>query len=163
MGPERRLHHRPDGLPGLGRARPMTAQLQSIPGTFPLSEDKSFISESEWVILKLLCRPLESLGDADAEELNQASGNQLSVERCRELIAIVRISRLHGLGSWMARLLVEAGCSEEDVLNGDADALCAQVNSHMGYTICNTATSRAIENLQTAWRGANQTRKQEES
>jgi len=140
----------------------MTAQLQSIPGTFPLSEDKPFISESEWVILKLLCRPLDSLADAEPEELVQASGNQFTLERSRELIAIVRISRLHGLGSWMARLLVEAGCSEDDVLNGDADALCARVNTHMGYTICNTATCRALESLQAAWRSSNKTPKQEE-
>jgi len=130
----------------------MTAQLQSLPGTFPLHEDKPFTSESEWVILKLLCRSLDSLVDGEAEELSLASGNQFTVERCAELIAIVRISKLHGLGSWMARLLVEAGLNEQDVLNLPADELCARVNQHMGYTICNAATSRALEGLQAAWR-----------
>jgi len=153
MGPEGRLHHRPDGLSGLRTVSPvMTAQLQSLPGTFPLHEDKSFISESEWVILKLLCRSLDSLADADAEELAKASGNQFTVERCRELIAIVRISRLHGLGSWMARLLVEAGLNEHDVLNLESDELCSRINENMGYTVCNTATSRALEGLQAGWR-----------
>lgn len=132
----------------------MTAQLRSLPGTFPLHEDKPFTSESEWVILKLLCRPLDSLADADAEELAQASGKQFSVERCRELIAIVRISRLHGLGSWMARLLVEAGLSEHDVLHLAGEELCLRVNEHMGYSICNTATSRALQILQATWRSS---------
>ncbi|MDQ6965842.1 MAG: hypothetical protein Q9M23_02830 [Mariprofundaceae bacterium] len=144
----------------------MTAQLISLPGTFPLHEDKPFTSESEWVILKLLCRPLDSLADADgadadradtdektgAEELALASGNQFTVERCRELIAIVRISKFQGLGSWMARLLVEAGLSEHDVVHLSAEELCARVNEHMGYTICNTATCRALEGLQDIWR-----------
>jgi len=130
----------------------MTAQLKSLPGTFPLHEDKPFISESEWVILKLLCRSLDSLADADAEELAQASGGQFSVQRCRELIAIVHISRLPGLGSWMARLLVEAGASEQDALRLPAEDLCERINTHMGYTICNAATSRALAGMQAEWR-----------
>jgi len=136
----------------------MTAQLKSLPGTFPLHEDKPFTSESEWVILKLLCRSLDSLVDADADgkdgaaELALASGNQFTVERCRELISIVRISKLQGLGSWMARLLVEAGLSEHDVIHLPAEELCSRVNEHMGYTICNTATCRALEGLQDIWR-----------
>jgi hypothetical protein len=129
----------------------MTAQLKSLPGTFPLHEDKPFIGESEWVILKLLCRPLESLADADADELAQASGGQIPVQRCRELIAIVRISDLPGLGSWMARLLVESGVSEQDVLHLPAEALIERINAHMGYAICNQATSRALAGLQEKW------------
>ncbi|PJC70027.1 MAG: hypothetical protein CO017_06780 [Zetaproteobacteria bacterium CG_4_8_14_3_um_filter_59_5] len=79
------------------------------------------------------------------------------------MIAIVRISRLHGLGSWMARLLVEAGLNEHDVLHLEAAELCRRVNEHMGYSICNTATSRALEGLQTVWRStATQAMKQEE-
>lgn len=130
----------------------MVAQLKCLPGTFPLHEDRPFISESEWVILKLLCRPLESLADADADELAQASGGQISAQRCHELIGIVRISGLPGLGSWMARLLVEAGVSEQDVLSQAADILIERINTHMGYTICNQATSRAIAELQEEWR-----------
>jgi len=130
----------------------MTAQLKSLPGTFPLHEDKPFISESEWVILKLLCRPLESLAEADADELAQASGGQFTVQRCRELVAIARISRLPGMGSWMARLLVESGVEEQEVLRGAGDELCARINAHLGYTICNAATSRALDGLQTEWR-----------
>jgi hypothetical protein len=130
----------------------VTAQLKSLPGTFPLHEDKPFTTESEWVILKLLCRSLDSLADADADELAQASGNQFTPDRCRELIAIVRISRLPGLGSWMARLMVEAGLNEQDALNLPAEDLCERINTHMGYTICNTATSRALAGLQAGWR-----------
>lgn len=130
----------------------MTAQLKSLPGTFPLHEDKSFISESEWVILKLLCRPLDSLAEADPDELAVASGGQISPERCRELVGIVRIARLPGLGSWMARLLVEAGFGEADVHDRPVDELCAGINAHMGYTICNAATIRALGELQAQWR-----------
>jgi len=138
----------------------MTAQLKSLPGTFPLHEDKPFTSESEWMILKLLCRSLDSLADADADELAHATGGQFSVERCRELIAIVRISQLQGLGSWMARLIVEAGLSEQDALNLPAEELSERINTHMGYTICNTATSRALANLQTRWH--NETEQEEQ-
>ncbi len=130
----------------------MTAQLKSLPGTFPLHEDKPFLSESEWVILKLLCQPLEGLAKAKADELSQASGGQIPEERCRELIAIARISNLPGLGSWMARLLVESGSSEQDVLHLPAGELIERINTHMGYTICNHATSRAIAELQESWR-----------
>jgi len=130
----------------------MTAQLQSLPGTFPLHEDKTFVSESEWVILKLLCRSLDSLADAEPDELSATSGGQLSVHRCRELIAIVRIARLSGLGSWMARLLVESGSDEVDAVNLPAEELCARINEHMGYAICNAATVRALANLQQGWR-----------
>jgi len=130
----------------------VTALLKSLPGTFPLHEDKPFLNESEWVILKLLCRPLDSLAEADADELAQASGGQFTTERCRELISIVHISRLPGLGSWMARLIVEAGLSEQDVLNLHADELGERINAHMGYAICNAATNRALAGLQSEWR-----------
>ena len=130
----------------------MTALLKSLPGTFPLHEDKPFTSESEWVILKLLCRPLDSLAEADADELALSSGNQFTPDRCRELIAIVRISRFSGLGSWMARLMVEAGLGEQDALNLPAEELCERINTHMGYTISNAATSRALAGLQAGWR-----------
>lgn len=134
----------------------MTAQLQSLPGTFPLHEDKPFINESEWVILKLLCRSLDSLAEADADELAQATGGQFTLERCHELISIVRISNLPGLGSWMARLMVEAGLSEQDALSLQADELGERINAHMGYAICNAATSHAIAGLQSQWRNSTQ-------
>jgi len=134
----------------------MTAQLQSLPGTFPLHEDKSFLNESEWVILKLLCRSLESLAEADANELAQATGGQFTPKRCGELIAIVRISRLSGLGTWMARLMVEAGLSEQDALSLQADELGDRINAHMGYAICNAATNRALAELQNQWRNSQQ-------
>ncbi|MDQ6972881.1 MAG: hypothetical protein Q9M30_09540 [Mariprofundaceae bacterium] len=130
----------------------MTARLQSIPGTFPLHEDKNFFSESEWVILQLLCRKPASLVSADADELSKASGNQLSPERCRDMISIMRIAERPGLGSWMARLMVEAGLSEDDLDTLAADELAERINKHMGYAICNTATSRALAGLQDTWR-----------
>ena len=131
----------------------MTTNIQPLPGAFPLHENRDFLRESEWVILKLLCRPLESLADEEPEALSAASGGQLSVTRCRQLIDIVRISRLSGLGSWMARLMVEAGLSESDVLESPAEELTGKVNEHMGYAVCNAATARALGELQLRWRG----------
>jgi len=56
--------------------------VQALPGVFPLHADKTFVSESEWVIFKLLCRPIESLIDDDADSLSLATGHQVSVDRC---------------------------------------------------------------------------------
>jgi len=129
----------------------MNAQVQAMPGTFPLHENKDFLRESEWVILKLLCRSIDSLATADADELSAASGGQLSPERCRQLIDTVRISNLKGLGTWIARLMVEAGLDEQALLTLPAADLIEQVNAHAGYPICNQATMHAIAELQTSW------------
>ncbi len=129
----------------------MNAQVQTMPGTFPLHEDRDFLRESEWIILKLLCRPVDSLATADADELSSASGGQLLPERCRQMIDIVRISSLPGLGTWISRLLIEAGLNEEDVLTLPAKDLTDHVNQHAGYPICNQATLHAIADLQSTW------------
>jgi len=129
----------------------LNAQVQPLPGTFPLREDREFLRESEWVILKLLCRPVDSLAGADANELSQASGGQLAPERCNELINIARISNLPRLGTWIARLMVEAGLDVEDVLTLPAEDLIRRVNEHAGYPICNQATIHAIADLQVSW------------
>jgi len=129
----------------------MNALVQSMPGTFPLDENRDFLRESEWVILKLLCRSIDSLAMADADELSSASGGQLSPERCLQLINIVRISNLPGLGTWIARLLVEAGMDEHALLTLTAEDVTSRINMHAGYPICNQATAHAIANLQTAW------------
>jgi len=134
----------------------MTAKVQSLPGALPLHEDKDFLRESEWVILKLLCRSLDSLADNDAEELSAASGNQLAVERCKQLISIVRLSKREGMGSWVARLIVEAGLDEQDIDTQSAEQISARVNQHMGYAIFNPATTRALADLQDKWRHQNQ-------
>jgi len=131
----------------------MSAQVQPMPGTFPLDEDRDFLRESEWVILKLLCRPLDSLATADADELSSASGGQLSPERCKQLINIIRISNMSGLGTWIARLMVESGVDEQTLLTMPAEDLTECVNKHAGYPICNQATVHAIANLQTSWKG----------
>jgi len=122
-----------------------------MPGTFPLHEDRDFLRESEWVILKLLCRPVDSLAAADTDELSNASGGQLSPERCRQLINIVRISNLPGLGTWIARLVVEAGMDEQALLPLSAEAIVNRVNTHAGYPICNQATVHALTDLQASW------------
>jgi len=130
----------------------MTAKVQSLPGALPLHEDKDFLRESEWVILKLLCRSLDSLADNDAEELSAASGNQLTIERCKQLISIIRLSKRAGLGSWAARLMVEAGLDEQEIDALNAEKISAKVNLHMGYAIFNPATTRALADLQEKWR-----------
>lgn len=122
-----------------------------MPGTFPLHENRDFLRESEWVILKLLCRPVNSLATADADELSNASGDQLSPKRCRQLINIVRISNLSGLGTWIARLMVEAGVDEQTLLPLSAEDIVGRVNTHAGYPICNKATMHAIADLQVSW------------
>jgi len=129
-------------------------KVQALPGVFPLHKDRDFLSESEWVIFKLLCKPVESFADEDAQALSEATGNQVSNERCDELIRMVRISQLQGLGSWIARLLAEAGFSDTDLRNKDASEITGSVNSKAGYNICNEATTRALSALQLQWKGA---------
>ncbi len=142
------------------------SKVQALPGAFPLHEDRNFISESEWVIFKLLCKPVNSFGDEHAEELSIATGNQVSIKRCDELIRTVRISRLAGLGSWISRWFAEAGFSDNDVCNLDANAIIEGVNRKAGYPICNEATERALHKLQLEWKGAaieNTTSKEDQS
>ena len=129
-------------------------KVQALPGAFPLHEDRNFLSESEWVIFKLLCRPVESFDDANAGELSAATGNQVSPERCRELINIVRIEQLPGLGSWISRLFSETGFSDDEIKNLPASQITGRLNDKLGYTLCNDATSRALAALQLQWKGA---------
>ncbi|MFQ5345498.1 MAG: hypothetical protein ACE5DZ_06010 [Mariprofundus sp.] len=128
--------------------------VQALPGAFPLHEDREFLSESEWVILKLLCKPVVSIAEENAQELSSASGNQISEQRCDELIRIVRISQLQGLGSWIARLLAEAGFSDSDLRIKSAEFITDRINQKAGYNICNEATTRALHALQLQWKGA---------
>jgi len=127
------------------------SNIQTLPGAFPLHENRDFLAESEWVIFKLLCRPVTSFLDSDATELSVATGNQVSPERCDELIRIVRIHQLEGLGSWIARILAQAGLSERDMLELSADVITDRVNKKLGYRLCNDATSRAMATLQRQW------------
>jgi len=129
-------------------------KVQALSGAFPLHENRDFLSESEWVIFKLLCKPVESFADEDAQALSAATGSQVSKARCDELIRMVRISQLQGLGSWIARLLAEAGFSDSDLRNKDAFKITGGVNAKAGYNICNEATTRALSALQLQWKGA---------
>ncbi len=129
--------------------------VQALPGSFPLHADKEFITESEWVILKLLCRPLNGLSETDAEELSQASGGQIKVERAATLIRIVQIAALPGIGSWVARLMAEINLDVEQVKTLSAEAIMNQINERAGYPICNDATVRALADLQLQWKGSN--------
>ncbi len=126
--------------------------VQSLPGVFPLHEDRSIFSEREAVIFQLLCRPLDSLAGENPEALSQATGGQVTPERCAQLIRAVEIAQLPGLGRWIARLMAEAGLTAEAVRNLDAGAVMSAVNGHVGYRICNGATARALARLQDAWR-----------
>ena len=129
-------------------------KIQGLPAAFPLDEDRTFISESEWVIFKLLCKPLDSLTDEQPEALSEATGNQVAVNRCEELIRIVRINRLQGLGSWIARLLAEAGFNDCDLIEQDAGKITDKINAKAGYKICNNATTDALHALQLQWKEA---------
>lgn len=129
-------------------------KVQALPGAFPLHEDRNFLNESEWVIFKLLCRPIESFSDADADELSAATGHQVTPERCKELINIVRIGQLPGLGSWISRLFAEAGLSDTEVRALPAPEIAGRLNEKLGYALCNDATIRALAALQLQWKGA---------
>ncbi|WP_167631249.1 hypothetical protein [Mariprofundus ferrooxydans] len=131
------------------------SNVQTLPGAFPLHEDKDFLTESEWVIFKLLCRPVSSFADSDAAELSAATGNQVTPERCDELIRITRIHQLAGLGSWISRILAQAGLSERDMLELSANIITDRVNRKLGYRLCNDATSRALAALQQQWINSN--------
>jgi len=128
------------------------SQVQTLRGVFPLGEDREFLSESEWVILKLLCRPVDALINADADELSQATGGQISPERCDELIRTVRIHQLEGLGSWAARLLAGCGFNDADVRQRNAADIVDAVNASLGYPVFNAATMHALAALQQQWR-----------
>lgn len=130
------------------------SNVKALPGAFPLHEDRDFITESEWVIFKLLCRPIDTLADDDAETLSAATGGQVTPDRCDELIRIVRIGRLNGLGTWIARHMAAAGLNDDDIRNKPAAEIIAAVNERAGYPICNDATARALEALQMQWKGA---------
>ncbi len=127
------------------------AQIHNLPGAFPLHEDRDFLSEREWVILKLLCRTTSSLATAEANELSRASGGQLTPERCRQLINIARIASLPGLGTWIARLMSEAHLDAESVRRLPAEVIARRINTHAGYPVCNAATMRALARLQSMW------------
>jgi hypothetical protein len=127
--------------------------VQVLPGAFPLHVDKNFLAESEWVIFKLLCRPVESFPESTPEELSHATGKQVSNERCDELIRIVQINQLSGLGSWIARLLAETGLNEATVRTDNAAEIMQAVNDKAGYAICNEATVHALNSLQKQWKG----------
>ena len=129
------------------------SKIQALPGVFPVHEDRNFISEREWVIFKLLCKPVDSFCDENAEELSAATGDQISVNRCDELIRIVQISQLDGLGSWISRLFAEAGFNDTNIRNLDASEIIEKVNAKSRYPICNDATVRALHRLQLEWKG----------
>jgi len=125
----------------------------ALPGVFPLHEDRDLLSERESVIFRLLCRPLESLIGEDAEALSAATGDQVSVARCQQLINAVEIAALPGLGMWIARLMAEAGLTVDAVRSNSALSVMSAVNGHAGYRICNDATIHALAHLQREWRG----------
>jgi len=125
--------------------------VQALPGVFPLHEDRDLLSEREAVIFKLLCRSLPSFKGESAAVLSQATGDQVTVTRCQQLIHAVEIADLSGLGMWIARLMAEAGLTAENVRNNSAVSVMSAVNGHIGYRICNDATIHALEHLQREW------------
>jgi Domain of unknown function (DUF4332) len=134
---------------------PMT---EKKPGSFPLDEDRPFLSEREWTCLRLICHSEASIADSDPHQLAEATAHQIDPERAARLVEIARMARLPGLGTWMARLLVEAGVSINELTEKSADALLARVNTEVGYPICNAATIAAFSLLQAAWRNTSTAR-----
>jgi len=130
------------------------SNVKAFPGTFPLHEDRDFLTESEWVIFKLLCRAVDTFAEDDPQLLSEATGNQVTPARCDELIRIVRINRLAGIGSWIARIFAEADLNDDDIRALPAQEITARVNEKAGYNICNEATTRALAQLQLQWKGA---------
>lgn len=130
------------------------SNVKAFPGTFPLHEDRNFLAESEWVIFKLLCRPVDSFAEDDPESLSVATGNQVTPARCDELIRIVRINQLAGIGSWISRIFAQAGLNDSDIRELAAATITDRVNAKAGYNICNEATTRALAQLQLQWKGA---------
>ncbi len=129
------------------------SNVRTLPGVFPLHEDRDFLSEREWVCLQLICQSRKTLADADAVALSEATAGQISVERARDIIETARIARLDGLGTWIARLMVQAGLTFEDAQRLPAEEMLARVNAHAGYALCNAATVRALRSLQALWAG----------
>ena len=125
--------------------------VQPLPGIFPLAENRDFLSEREWTCLRLICHDRKTIADAKPEQLSRATAGQISAKRADVLIQTARIARLPGLGSWIARLMAEAGWREEDVRHRPAGEIMAAVNRQVGYPICNPATEHALTALQTSW------------
>lgn len=124
------------------------------PELFPLGENRPFLSEREWTCLRLICHNENSIADCEASELVEATAHQIDNNRASQLIEISRISRLPGLGTWMARLLVEAGIVIQDLTSIPADQILQRVNTRVGYPICNAACIAAFTLLQATWRNS---------
>jgi hypothetical protein len=124
------------------------------PGAFPLAENRPFLSEREWTCLRLICHTEDSIADSDPQALAEATANQIEPARAMQLVEIARMARLPGLGTWMARLLVEAGVTVPDLTEKSADELLAQVNAQVGYPVCDATTIAAFALLQAAWKNA---------
>jgi len=129
------------------------SNVQALPGAFPLHENREFLSEREWVCLQLICHSRKTLADADAAALSESTAGQISVERARDIIETARIARLDGLGTWIARLMAQAGLTLEDVQQLPAEEMVNRVNAHAGYALCNDATVHALKGLQAVWAG----------
>ena len=125
--------------------------VQSLPGAFPLHDNKDFLSEREWVCLRLICHTQETLADADPAELSAATAGQISEERAAQLVNISRIARDYGLGTWFARLAVEADFDVESLRITPAEVIMQAINNRAGYVICNPATMRALADMQGQW------------
>ncbi|MDX8411045.1 MAG: hypothetical protein R8K46_04105 [Mariprofundaceae bacterium] len=125
--------------------------VQSLPGIFPLAEDRDFLSEREWTCLRLVCHDKKTIADAEPEALSRATAGQINATRAAVLIQTARIASLPGLGSWIARLMAEAGWCEQDIRCRPAADIMIAINRRTGYAICNRATEHALGELQTKW------------
>ncbi|MDX8389791.1 MAG: hypothetical protein R8M38_04790 [Mariprofundaceae bacterium] len=123
----------------------------TLPGIFPLHEDKPFLSEREWTCLRLICHNAKTIADTEAVALSEATAAQIDESRADLLIRTARIARLSGLGTWIARLMAEVGMDADMVCKQPAQSIMDAVNAKVGYPICNSATVHALDMLQQQW------------
>jgi len=129
------------------------SNVQALPGIFPLQEDRNFLTEREWTCLRLICHDHHTIADSDPIALSVATAGQIAEARAKVLIDTARIALLPGLGTWISRLMAEAGWDETAVRTRPAKDIMEAVNRQAGYAICNPATVHALSALQERWRG----------
>ncbi len=127
------------------------SNVQSLPGAFPLHENKDFLSEREWVCLRLICHSQETIADADPKELSAATAGQISPDRATQIVNIARIARDYNLGTWFSRLAAEADFDAESLRSTPAEVIMQAINNRAGYIICNQATVHALAAMQAKW------------
>lgn len=117
----------------------------------PLDEDRPFLSEKEEICLRLLLIDQASLADMPAEKLVELTAGQIGPERAQTVCTIAKMARLPGIGTWFARLAVEAGLDIQAIRTLPAEEIVAIINAHMGYPVCDAHTANKLKKLRDQW------------